>query len=184
VSFLGWRQWAIDRHGLLRPAWTPWSPYPPEAMVWRPEGLTEAVCLRVEAGRVPDEPRWSRGLGGGALGRGGAPGAAPHPAVPEAGCVCGLYAWDSPDALAAARRPRWTSFPVVVGVARLGGRVIVTERGYRAQRGLPVAVLDPRGDVSDVYALARYRTWDALVAEWHDRPPTDDPPDGSTRLDG
>jgi hypothetical protein len=72
----------------------------------------------------------------------------------------------------------------VVGVARLGGRVIVTERGYRAQRGLPVAVLDPRGDVSDVYALARYRTWDALVAEWRDRPPKADPPDGSTRLDG
>jgi hypothetical protein len=87
--------------------------------------------------------------------------------VPDEGCVCGLYAWDSPVTLAAAPRPRWTSRPVVVGVTRLGGRVIVAERGYRAQHAFPVAVVDPDRVVSSAYAVARYRAWDALVAEWH-----------------
>ncbi len=86
--------------------------------------------------------------------------------MPSETCVCGLYAWLSARELADADAPTWTSRPIVVGAARLGGRLIVTERGYRAQLGYPVAVLDPQGVVSPAYAVARYFTWDALVAEW------------------
>lgn len=80
--------------------------------------------------------------------------------------MCGLYAWRTPELLVAAERPAWTRRPVVIGVVRLGGRVIVTERGYRARLGAPAAVLDPDGVVAPDYQVARYRTWDALVAEW------------------
>jgi hypothetical protein len=152
MSLLGWRQWAVDAQGQLRPAWTPWSPFPPELLLWRPDGVTEARCLRLAR---PDRDR------------GAARRTPPHLRTPADGCVCGLYAWRDPDTLLVAPRPRWTSLPVVVGAARLGGRVVVADRGYRAQLGYPVAVLDPGGVVSPRYAVARYRTWDALVAEWH-----------------
>jgi hypothetical protein len=154
VSVLGWRQWAVDRDGLLRPAWTPWSPFPPDLLLWRPDGMTEAHCLRMER----NDP--SGGLAARRSRR--------HPNVPGDACVCGLYAWHRPGDLRAAPRPTWTSRPIVGGVARLGGRLVVAARGYRAQRGYPVAVLDPDGIVSGRYPLARYRRWDALVAEWDD----------------
>ncbi|MCK9931246.1 hypothetical protein MXD62_29600 [Frankia sp. Mgl5] len=144
MSLLGWRQWAVDSDGLLRPAWTPWSPFPPEFLLWHPDGLTEAHCLRT------DDSGQER-----------------HDRLPGDDCVCGLYAWRDPSLLVTARLPRWTRCPCVIGVARLGGRVIVAERGYRAQLGYPVAVFDPRGIVSPRYAVARYRRWPALVAEWH-----------------
>jgi hypothetical protein len=122
-------------------------------LLWRPNGLTKALCLWAQRDdlssrrfRVPS---------------------APHTQMPSENCVCGLYAWLSPRELADAAAPTWTSRPIVVGAARLGGRLVVTERGYRAQLGYPVAVLDPRGVVSPTYAVARYLTWDALVAEWH-----------------
>jgi hypothetical protein len=160
VSFLGWRHWAVDTDGLLRPAWTPWSPYPPDLLVWRPDGITEAQCLRVLADRVSEvilgiDPPPAERAGGG-----------DHRRTPDEGCVCGLYAWRDAGLLAEARPPRWTRRPIVLGVARLGGRVIVAERGYRAQRGYPVAVLDPDGVVSPRYRVARYKTWPALTAEW------------------
>ncbi|CAJ59428.1 MULTISPECIES: hypothetical protein [Frankia] len=174
MSLLGWRQWAVDGQGQLRPAWTPWSPFPPGMLLWRADGITQARCLRtkrpdsVAAGepppahhRVPDDHR------------------RPHERrlpdeqrvpddhrVPDEHCLCGLYAWRTPEILAAARRPRWTALPCVVGVVRLGGRIIIGERGYRAERGYPVAVLDRHGVVSTSYAVARYRTFSALVAEW------------------
>ncbi|OAA25581.1 hypothetical protein UG55_102115 [Frankia sp. EI5c] len=151
MSLLGWRQWAVDGDGLLRPAWTPWSPFPAGLLLWRPDGLTEACCVRPEgSGQVP------------------------HDRIPAADCACGLYAWRSPALLSMARPPRWTRHPCVVGVARLGGRVIIASRGYRAERGFPVAVFDPRGLVSPRYSVARYRAWSALVAEWHDE--SDQPP--------
>ncbi|ABD09750.1 hypothetical protein ThrDRAFT_01376 [Frankia casuarinae] len=166
MSLLGWRQWAVDARGQLRPAWTPWSPFPPGLLLWRADGMTEAHCLRT---RRPDrdvEP--------------GEPGAG-HGRVPDEHCACGLYAWRDPSILAAARPPRWTSLPYVVGVVRLGGRVIVGERGYRAERGYPVAVLDRDGVVSDDYAVARYRSYAALVAEWADPSAT---PRGQDRAAG
>ncbi len=149
---IGWRQWAVDGSGRLRPAWTPWSPFPDGMLMWRPDGLTKALCLRVQRDDLS-----SRMLG------------TPLPAhsrTPSESCVCGLYAWLSPQALAAATAPTWTSRPIVVGAARLGGRLVITERGYRAELGYPVAVLDPAGVVSTAYPVARYRSWDALVAEW------------------
>jgi hypothetical protein len=149
VSLLGWRQWAVDTEGRLRPAWTPWSPFPPEFLLWRPDGLTRARCLR---GRHP-----------------AAPGTEPDPA-PAEGCVCGLYAWRDPTALVAAARPRWTARPIIVGAVRLGGRMIVAERGYRAELGYPAAIVDPLGVVSAEYSVARYRGWPELVAEWNSGP--------------
>ncbi|WP_322778090.1 hypothetical protein [Frankia sp. Cas4] len=152
MSVIGWRQWAVDAHGQLRPAWTPWSPFPPDLLLWRPDGVTRALCLRAQrddfSSRMLRVPM------------------APHPRMPSEDCVCGLYAWLCARALADAAAPTWTSRPIVVGAARLGGRLVVTERGYRAQLGYPVAVLDPRGVVSPAYAVARYLSWDALVAEW------------------
>jgi hypothetical protein len=153
VSFLGWRQWAVDAGGMLRPAWTPWSPYPNELLLWRSDGPTQALCLRAPENRSPSERRPAKG-------------AADHARVPELSCVCGLYAWRTPEQLAAAPRPRWTSLPVVAGVVRLGGRVVVADRGYRAELAYPVAIHDPKGVVSAVYAVARYRSWDAVVGEW------------------
>lgn len=144
VSVLGWRQWAVDKDGMLRPAWTPWSPFPQGLLLWRPDGVTRAHCLRGT----------SHGLPAG-------------PAVPHPECVCGLYAWRAPAALASAPRPRWTRRPIVLGVARFGGRMIIAERGLRASSGYPVAVLDPAAVVSPRYPIARYRHWPALVAEWH-----------------
>ncbi|WP_349305940.1 hypothetical protein [Pseudofrankia sp. DC12] len=86
--------------------------------------------------------------------------------IPAEGCVCGLYAWRDPETLAAAPYPRWTRRPIVMGAARLGGRVIVGERGYRAEVGYPVAIHDPHGVIAPAYQVARYRYWSALVAEW------------------
>ncbi|MGF7236679.1 MAG: hypothetical protein ACQSGP_17215 [Frankia sp.] len=151
MSMLGWRQWAVDERGGLRPAWTPWSPFPDDLLLWRPDGLTRALCLR--AARDTQDPRGQRARPA-------------HVQTPDEACVCGLYAWRDPDLLTAAARPRWTHRPIVVGVAKLGGRVIVTERGYRAELATPVAVLDRHGVVGPSYRVARYRHWDALVAEW------------------
>ncbi|CAO5156246.1 conserved hypothetical protein [Frankia sp. AiPs1] len=155
MSILGWRQWAVDGDGHLRPAWTPWTPFPPGMLLWRADGITEAHCLRT-AHRPDERPD---------------PQAPPigHDRIPDEHCLCGLYAWRTPSILAAARIPRWTALPCVVGVVRLGGRVIVGERGYRAERGYPVALLDQHGVVSGGYAVARYRTFAALVAEWSDQ---------------
>ena len=174
MSVLGWRQWAVDRAGLLRPAWTPWSPHPPELMLWRPDGVTRAHCLRgpheQPASAEAEAAEACETAAAGATGSAGATGPSGETGfggrLPEAGCACGLYAWRSPAELAAAPHPRWTSLPIVVGVARLGGRIIVGERGYRAELGYPVAVLDPTGVVAAVYQLARYRDRRALVAEW------------------
>jgi hypothetical protein len=148
---LGWRQWTVDGHGQLRPAWTPWSPFPPDMLLWRADGITQAHCLRTTR---PD-PHAPAGLT-----------TAGHARIPDERCLCGLYAWRTPEILAGARRPRWTTLPCIVGVVRLGGRIIIGERGYRAERGYPVAVLDRHGVVSGEYAVARYRTFPALMAEW------------------
>lgn len=53
--------------------------------------------------------------------------------TPAPGCSCGLYADDqSPKALSRAT----TNFgPTVVGKVEFAGRVVIHERGYRAQRG-------------------------------------------------
>jgi hypothetical protein len=161
MSLLGWRQWAVDREGMLRPAWTPWSPFPSELLLWRPDGVTRAHCLR--GGEHP--PAAARVLSG-------TDGETEDPtSVPYAGCVCGLYGWRSHESLVTAPRPRWTRLPIVVGVARLGGRVVVGELGYRAALGYPVAVLDRDAVVSPSYRIARYRSWPALVAEWSDEEP-------------
>jgi hypothetical protein len=93
--------------------------------------------------------------------------------IPADGCVCGLYAWRDPETLAAAPVPRWTRRPIVTGAVRLGGRVIVGERGYRAEVGYPVAIHDPNGVIAPAYQVARYRDWRALVSEWRpEAPPT------------
>ncbi len=154
---LGWRQWAVDERGGLRPAWTPWSPFPDDLLLWRPDGLTRAFCLR--AVRDPrDRPGRGRAIPA-------------HLRTPDQACVCGLYAWRDPALLAAADQPRWTRRPIVVGVVALGGRIIVTERGYRAELANPVAVLDRDGVVDPRYRAARYRRWESLVAEWAAPPP-------------
>jgi hypothetical protein len=242
MSLLGWRQWAVDRDGLLRPAWTPWSPFPAGLLLWRPDGLTNAYCLRdthppiglgsshvtavgLPRRPVPDGPATgpdaatapsaatatadaagnargtgtTRGTGtaGGTAMTGGSatsrdsarsagatpagisplPGAQERPGggsgIPAEGCACGLYAWRDPEALAAAPVPRWTRRPIVVGVARLGGRIIIGERGYRAELGYPVAVHDPAGVIAPAYQVARYREWPALVAEWRPDQPSE-----------
>lgn|GEM_PF-2833043 len=187
MSILGWRHWAVDTDGLLRPAWTPWSPYPDDLLLWRPDGLTRARCLRTSEERtaetlfgfVPAAHSPAVGADGqdGRSGRDGYPdadgygGRHGHARIPDPSCVCGLYAWRDAATLAAARVPRWTRRPIVVGVARLGGRVIVAEHGYRAERGYPVAVFDPEGVVSPRYPVARYRSWPALTAEWRPAEP-------------
>lgn len=163
MSLLGWRQWVVDQQGRLRPAWTPWSPHPPDLLLWRPDGITQAHCLRAEQ-PSPD-------------GTGGHPDGG-HERLPDEHCLCGLYAWRTPEILAAARKPRWTSRPCVQGVARLGGRIIIGERGFRAERGYPVAVVDTDGIVSGEYAVARYRTFRALAEEW--TPPAPEPHDDAT----
>jgi len=151
---IGWRQWRVDRAGRLRPAfrWTSERDRN-DILLWRPDGLTEAVCLREDYGYH----RFSEDRN-----------PAPHPQVPDERCSCGLYAWRSPQECSFDIEQLWTSlaFPFVVGVVRLGRRIVVAERGYRAQAGYPVAVLDRHGIVASTYPVARYRTWEALVAEW------------------
>lgn len=164
MSLIGWRQWAVDRRGRLRPAWTPWSPYPDDLLLWRADGLTRAHCLRSR--RPPLDRPLLAGRPDAVFEARSAEVALPHPLVPDEGCVCGLYAWRTPSLLAAAPVPRWTRLPIVVGAVRLGGRVVVTERGYRAETACPVAVHDPDGAVGPDYRLARYRRFDTLVAEW------------------
>ncbi|WP_131769371.1 hypothetical protein [Candidatus Protofrankia californiensis] len=155
MSVIGWRQWVVDGAGWLRPAWTPWSPFPADLLLWRPDGLTRAFCLRGARDGLGSQLSQAH--------------LTPHLRMPSENCVCGLYAWLSAQELAAAAAPRWTSRPIIVGAARLGGRLVISARGYRAQLGYPVAVVDPDGVVSAAYPVARYRTWDALVAEWDQR---------------
>ncbi|ADP84714.1 hypothetical protein [Pseudofrankia inefficax] len=172
MSLLGWRQWAVDREGLLRPAWTPWTPFPAGLLLWRPDGLTRAYCLR-DAHATGEPPGAT--VGPSTVGPSTAsaqPEDGARGVIPADGCVCGLYAWRDPETLAAAPIPRWTRRPIVTGAVRLGGRVIVGERGYRAEVGYPVAIHDPHGVIAPAYQVARYRDWRALVAEWRPEAPS------------
>ncbi|MBX6390928.1 MAG: hypothetical protein IRZ08_18390, partial [Frankia sp.] len=148
--------------------------HPPDHLLWRPDGITRARCLRGSHGPPPDgsgEPtRHDAPAGLAVAASGDAHQGEAGERVPAEGCGCGLYAWRGPARLRAAPRPRWTSRPVVTGVVRLGGRVVVADRGYRAELAYPVAVLDPHGLVSPRYQIARYRSWPALLAEWDARP--------------
>lgn len=59
-----------------------------------------------------------------------------HGSAPLEGCTCGYYAYKDLDGLRAGMRRR-EFWPVVIGRVVLWGKVIVAERGYRAQYAYP-----------------------------------------------
>lgn len=83
---------------------------------------------------------------------------------PEIGCRCGLYAHKYRPAFAELH-VRYTT-TVIVGLGSLWGRVIEHERGWRAQYGRLLAIVDPANRVSPRYNAATYPTIDAMLAEW------------------
>lgn len=86
--------------------------------------------------------------------------------APVSGCTCGYWAFKSLEGLLDVMRPVATLQPTVgpdvIGTVWLWGKVVVTERGYRAQYAYPhelfvAAGLDPladRGNVAE--GLQRY----------------------------
>ncbi len=111
----GWREWFIAADG-LRGA---------QGRLWRP-GTNTAECYGRHAVmlRVLDDRLAGTGI------------ATPTHSV-ERWCTCGLYSWRQPDRI----RMRQDK---VAGVVESWGRVLIGERGYRAQYARVVALCGPR----------------------------------------
>ena len=136
---VAWRKWLVDEEdGLLRSLY--------KDVVWLPMHKTEAHCYRDR----------------GQLIAGGRCSTAPNPR-----CVCGIYAVKQEDEVhrfgrareslaAAAPSPRTLT---VIGTVSLWGRIIETDRGYKAEYAYPYelhVIRDPGGFSSP--SLARLET--------------------------
>lgn len=83
--------------------------------------------------------------------------------VPEEDCECGFYAFAELDRdllIGATRQPRsispdGTEEYVVIGRVELAGKVIVHERGYRAERARIVELIPIRGSEVPTHSVAR-----------------------------
>lgn len=111
----GWREWSIAADG-LRGA---------QGRLWRPgTNTTECYGRHAVMLRVLDDLLAGEGI------------AMPAHSV-ERWCTCGLYSWRQPDRI----RLRQDK---VAGVVESWGRVLIGERGYRAQYARVVALCGPR----------------------------------------
>jgi hypothetical protein len=106
---LGWRVWRVDDDGLL------------SAVVWgarwEPRERFEAQC------EDRAFPFWV--------------GTAPPHGAPWAGCARGIYAFKHRAQAALLAREKVDGAPLALGRASLWGKVLETERGYRAALAYP-----------------------------------------------
>jgi hypothetical protein len=111
---LGHRLWEV-RHGVLRSLWC-------RALSWAPQQRSTAACHQPQGSLASQ-------LAGRHL---------PLHAAPGPGCTCGIYAVSAPEDLPTD----WsgTRELVVWGTVALWGRVVVAERGWRAQFACPVSL--------------------------------------------
>lgn len=88
-----------------------------------------------------------------------------HGPVPDGDCRCGFYARRRPIALCTCGDPL-TPRHGVVGVVKLGGRIVEHEDGYRAEKAQVVAYVDHTGDVTVDYGCPVYPDVETMWAEW------------------
>jgi hypothetical protein len=121
---LGWRIWLVDRGRLSAVVW---------GSEWPPRARFTATCEHAPASFWRVDPASDNvslaGFGGGAQ--------EPH-AAPDAGCECGVYAFARrEDAELLAAEKSGGGAVLALGRVSLWGRVVVTERGYRAELAYP-----------------------------------------------
>ena len=111
---LGHRLWEV-RQDRLWPLWFAWLP-------WVPQQVSRATCHQ------PQGP-FASALAGRPL---------PLHSAPDPSCSCGIYAAAAADDLPST----WsgTKEVLVWGVVALWGRVVIAERGWRAQFAHPVSL--------------------------------------------
>lgn len=116
VPLNGYRVWALGRDGLLRSSASGFTHG--IRSVWRPRERFNARCLSLR----PCEP----------------------PAVPGAGHTCGIYAVSHLGTARAWARSLGIR-PLVIGEVWGWGRVVQTERGWRARHAYPAALVEVIG---------------------------------------
>lgn len=114
---VGWRAWRCGSDGALASIHHPtrWLPGVPV------EAGHSPPLLRGEEDEVPEARAASRA-------------GSPH-SVPGADCTCGIYALRDRESL--GLQFLWPSMPAVWGRVSLWGRVVVADKGYRAQFAYP-----------------------------------------------
>jgi hypothetical protein len=121
---LGWRIWLVDRNRLRAVVC---------GIEWPPRARFAASCEHAPAAFWRDDRARNDVLHAGS--GGGAP--EPH-AAPDAGCDCGVYAFERrEDAELLAAEKAGGGAVLALGRVSLWGRVVVTERGYRAELAYP-----------------------------------------------
>lgn len=134
MPIVAWRAWRPTHSGLLAGVVT--------CVVWPSDDAMLGECRKNHAVAYYEQP--------------GGPGvSAPAHRAPHEGCQCGVYGHAS---LADLEAEPWMRDAIVVGRAKLWGRVVDHERGWRAERGRVTALVDhPAADrESTVDAARRY----------------------------
>ena len=142
APIVGWRAWRVDGDGMLTSIHHPtrWEPGVPVRADHSPP---------LDLGRSEEEAPDSRRR----TGRAHAAGAEEREHDPPgAGCTCGVYALIDKEQL--ELQFLWPSMPSVYGRVNLWGRVIVAEKGYRAQFAYPAELWVADGTI--VEALGAY----------------------------
>lgn len=139
---LGWRTWRVERHSLYSLNWdTPW----------------------------PAQQRLEGGCGFGSQ----APGGFSMHEVPFRSCHCGIYAFKTrAQAESLARRVLDLSWDILtdeeavaIGRISIWGRIIETERGYRAQYAYPYDVIVLGGTERKVQEIREFYAADVSFEE-------------------
>lgn len=137
---IGWRAWTLLKGGLGSIS----------NILWEPEKPLRARCYPEKSGVLrPGTPNWVGTPAPTVLGSR----VPQHGAVPEPGCTCGIYAWDTARALTDDLR--------VIGAVKLWGRIIHGEGQYRAEFAYPYALFVPRAMVGQFHRRALLRALDA-----------------------
>ena len=123
MPIVAWRAWRPTHSGLLAGVVT--------CAVWPPDDAMLGECRRQWSQRYYDAP--------------GGPGVmAPSHRAPHGECHCGIYGHTR---LADLEAEPWMRDAIVVGRAKLWGRVVDHERGWRSERARITALVDhPAGD--------------------------------------
>jgi hypothetical protein len=148
---LGWRIWRVDGGRLRAAVW---------GTEWPSRARFAASCEHAPASFWRVDPASNNvlqaGFGGGEHG---------WHSAPDAGCECGVYAFERrEDAELLAAEKAGGGAVLALGRVSLWGRVVVTERGYRAELAYPYDLEVLGGDDEVVRALRAAYAVDVAAA--------------------